>query len=94
MMTDTSQCSKRPANGALKGLLLAQKREKGRMPSRPSSCTILPCEKITDRTLPNADRATKTDSARSARGPITLRKKDAARMRPDERISSFGTAAK
>jgi hypothetical protein len=39
MITETSQCSKRPMKGALRGLLLAQRRENGRMPSRPISCT-------------------------------------------------------
>ena len=37
MMTETSQCSNRPINGALRGLLLAQSLENGRMPSRPTS---------------------------------------------------------
>jgi hypothetical protein len=37
VITDTSQCSKRPMNGALKGLLLAQRRDQGRIPSRPIS---------------------------------------------------------
>lgn len=37
MMTETTQCSKRPAKGALKGLLLAKNPENGRIPSRPSS---------------------------------------------------------
>lgn len=37
MTTETTQCSKRPASGALKGLLLAQNRENGRIPSRPNS---------------------------------------------------------
>jgi len=39
MMTETSQCSNKPMNGALRGLLLAQRREKGSIPSRPISCT-------------------------------------------------------
>jgi len=39
MITETSQCSKRPMKGALRGLLLAQRRENGRIPSRPISCT-------------------------------------------------------
>ena len=39
MITDTTQCSNNPAKGALNGLLLAQNREKGRIPSRPNSCT-------------------------------------------------------
>jgi hypothetical protein len=39
--TDTTQCSKRPMNGVLKGLLLAQSRENGRIPSRPISCTTI-----------------------------------------------------
>lgn len=94
MITLTTQCSNRPARGALKGLLLAQKDENGKMPSRPSSCTSLPWEKMTLSTLPNADKATKTDSARSAFPPKTFRKYDAAKMRPEERISSLGTAAK
>jgi len=34
---ETSHCSKIPAKGALKGLLLAKKDENGRTPSRPSS---------------------------------------------------------
>lgn len=66
VMTETSQCSKRPAKGALNGLLLAKNREKGRIPSRPISCTRRPWEKMTDKTLPKADKATKTDKARSA----------------------------
>jgi hypothetical protein len=37
MITDTSQCSNRPMNGALRGLLLAHNFEKGRIPSRPTS---------------------------------------------------------
>ena len=37
MITETTQCSNRPAKGALKGLLLAKKPENGRIPSRPSS---------------------------------------------------------
>jgi hypothetical protein len=41
MITETSQCLKRPASGALNGLLLAQKRENGRIPSRPSSWTTI-----------------------------------------------------
>jgi hypothetical protein len=45
-------------------------------------------------TFLNADSATKTDNARSAFAPNTLRKKEAARMRPDEAISAFGTAGK
>src|SRR5690242_21669603 len=94
MMTETSQCSKRPANGALKGLLDAQNLDQGRIPSRPNSCTRRPCEKMTLRTLPKADRATKTDSARSAFGPKTLRKSEAATRRFEEMISSAGTAAK
>ena len=49
---------------------------------------------MTLRTLPKADNATKTDSARSALFPKTLRKNDAARMRPEEMISSLETAAK
>jgi len=49
---------------------------------------------MTLRTLPNAERATKTESALSAFGPKTFLKKEAARMRPEVRISSFGTAAK
>ena len=40
-MTETAQCSKSPARGALKGLLLAQNRENGNTPSRPSSCTTM-----------------------------------------------------
>lgn len=43
MITDTSQCSKRPMNGVLKGLLLAQSRENGKIPSRPISCTTKNC---------------------------------------------------
>lgn len=49
---------------------------------------------MTLRVLPKADRATKTDRALSAFSPKTLRKNEAARIRPDEAISSFGTAAK
>jgi hypothetical protein len=94
IMTDTSQCSKRPASGALNGRLLAQKPEKGRIPSRPSSCTMRPCEKITLSTFPNADNATNTDKALSAFVPRTLRNRDAATRRLDEMISSAGTAAK
>ena len=94
IITDTTQCWKRPASGALNGLLLAQKRDHGRMPSRPSSCTRRPWEKMTESTLPKADRATNTLSARSALGPNTLRKKDAARIRPLVAISSRETAAK
>ena len=37
MITETSQCSKRPTKGALRGLLEARRREKGKMPSRPIS---------------------------------------------------------
>lgn len=39
IITETSQCSKRPAKGVLKGLLEAQSLEKGRIPSRPISWT-------------------------------------------------------
>ena len=56
--------------------------------------SLRPCEKITLRTFPNAERATKTERARSALDPKTLRKKLAATMRPEVRISSLGTAAK
>lgn len=49
---------------------------------------------MTLRTLPNADNATKTERARSARVPKTLRKNEAAKMRPEDAISSLGTAAK
>lgn len=94
IITETTQCSKRPAAGDLKGLLLAQNLEKGRTPSRPSSCTIRPCEKITERTFPNADKATKTDMTRSAREPNMFPKNVAATMLPDARNWSFGTAAK
>lgn len=41
MMIETTQCSNRPAKGALNGLLLAQNLENGKMPSRPSSCTTI-----------------------------------------------------
>lgn len=41
IMTDTSQCSKRPMNGAFNGLLLAQRRDHGMIPSRPISCTTI-----------------------------------------------------
>lgn len=49
---------------------------------------------MTLRTLPKALSATNTERARSAEGPNILRKKDAARIRPDETISALGTAAK
>jgi hypothetical protein len=94
MITLTSQCSNSPMNGALKGLLDAHSLLKGRIPSRPISWTRRPWEKITERTFPNAERATKTERTRSAREPKMLRKNEAARMRPEETISSFGTAAK
>lgn len=92
--TETNQCSKRPARGALNGLLEAQRRENGRMPSRPISCTNRPWENITLSTLPKADRATKTERARSALTPNILRKKTAATIRPELTISALGTAAK
>jgi hypothetical protein len=44
--------------------------------------------------LPNAERATKTESARSAFSPKTLRNRDAATRRFEDMISSAGTAAK
>lgn len=49
---------------------------------------------MTDRTLPNADRATKTDITFSARAPNMLPKKAAATVWPEDRNCSFGTAAK
>jgi hypothetical protein len=94
IITDTHQCSNNPINGALRGLFEAHNREKGRMPSRPISWTRRPWEKITERTFPKADRATKTERARSALAPNMLRKKEAARIRPEEMISALGTAAK
>lgn len=39
MITDTSQCSNSPINGVLRGLLLAQSRENGKIPSLAISCT-------------------------------------------------------
>lgn len=94
IITLTTQCSKSPARGELKGLFDAHMRENGRIPSLPNSWTIRPCEKMTLRTFPNALRATNTDNARSARGPNIFLKKEAARIRPDEAISALGTAAK
>ena len=41
MMTETSQCSKRPIKGAFSGLLLAHSLENGRIPSRPISWTTV-----------------------------------------------------
>lgn len=58
-----------------------------------SAALLRPCENITLSTLPNADSATKTLRALSAVPPKTFLKNDAARIRPDDRISSFGTAA-
>lgn len=55
---------------------------------------LRPCEKITDNTLPNAERATKTDMTFSACLPNMFLKNTAATMLPDESISSFDTAAK
>lgn len=55
---------------------------------------LLPWENMTLRTFPNAERATKTDSTRSARGPNIFLKNEPARIRPEVMISSFGTAAK
>ena len=49
---------------------------------------------MTDRTLPKADRATKTDITFSARAPNMLPKKAAATVWPDDSICSLGTAAK
>jgi hypothetical protein len=45
-------------------------------------------------TLPKAERATDTDRALSAFAPKTFLKKEAARILPEEKIASFGTAAK
>jgi hypothetical protein len=45
-------------------------------------------------TFPNADKATKTDKTRSAREPNIFLKNEAAKIRPEVMISSFGTAAK
>lgn len=55
---------------------------------------LLPCENSTARTFPKADSAMNIDRTRSALGPKMLRKKEAASMRPEPKISSFGTAAK
>jgi hypothetical protein len=49
---------------------------------------------MTLKTFPNADSATKTERTRSALGPKIFLKNDAARIRPELTISSFGTAAK
>lgn len=49
---------------------------------------------MTERTFPNADKATKTESTFSALGPNMLRKNEAAKIRPELIISAFGTAAK
>ena len=68
-MTPIIQCSSKPVNGVLKGLLLPKKRENGMTPERPSWVIILPCEKITDITLPQADKATKTAAALLALEP-------------------------
>lgn len=94
VMMQITQCQPRPGKGALKGRLLAQNLENGRMPSLPSSCTRRPCEKMTLSTFPRAESATKTDSARSAVAPNTLRNSEAATRRLAASISSFGTAAK
>ena len=40
-MHETRYSVKSPASGALKGLLLAKKEEKGSIPSRPSSWTTV-----------------------------------------------------
>lgn len=55
---------------------------------------LLPWENSTAITVPKADIAMKTDMIRSAFAPKTIRKNDAARIRPESTISSFGTAAK
>jgi hypothetical protein len=44
MMTETSQCSNKPMNGALRGLLLAHSLENGSMPSLPISWTTVGCQ--------------------------------------------------
>lgn len=49
---------------------------------------------MTLRTFPNAERATNTDNTRSARDPNMFLKNEAANIRPEVMISSFGTAAK
>lgn len=49
---------------------------------------------MTDRTFPNADKATKTDMTFSALAPNMFPKKVAATVWPEERNWSLGTAAK
>lgn len=94
MIMLTTQCDNSPAKGALKGRFDAKKPEKGRIPSRPISWTMRPWLKMTERTFPKAEIATKADNARSALVPNTFRKKEAAMPLPELRISSRGTAAK
>lgn len=62
--------------------------------SSPSSWTMRACEKTTLNTLPKADRATNTESARAAGPPMTLRKKFAETALPLVSSCSRDTPAK
>jgi len=66
------KCSNSPGPGACLGQLEAQKREKGMMPSLEISWLTRDWANVMVRTLPRAERATKTDITRFAVVPKTL----------------------